>query len=106
MFTMIIQFIMAINLSFSNFTDAGIIRVAFDPYLSVLGNFTWGIMFGFIGAGLYANERSIGTITLYMILIGIFFSIIFPFWLIYIFGLLLSFLFTIIFYTTFVKSRR
>jgi len=97
---------MGINLSFSNFTDAGIIRVAFDPYLSIFGNFTWGILFGFIGAGLYANERSIATTSIYLILVGIFFSIIFPLWIVYIFGLLLSFLLTTIFYVTFVKSRR
>lgn len=106
MITMLIQVLMGINLSFSNFTDAGIIRVAFDPYLSIFGNFTWGILFGFIGAGLYANERSIATTSIYLILVGIFFSIIFPLWIVYIFGLLLSFLLTTIFYVTFVKSRR
>jgi len=106
MITMLIQVLMGINLSFSNFTDAGIIRVAFDPYLSIFGNFTWGILFGFIGAGLYANERSIATTSIYLILVGIFFSIIFPLWIVYIFGLLLSFLLATIFYITFVKSRR
>lgn len=97
---------MGINLSFNDFVNSGIIRVAFDPYLSIFGNFTWGIMFGFIGAGLYANERSIATTSIYLILVGVFFSIIFPLWVVYIFGLLLSFLLATTFYITFVKSRR
>ena len=97
---------MGIDLSLENFTNAGIIRVAFDPYLSIFGNFTWGIIFGFIGAGLYANERSVATISIYLILVGIFFSIIFPLWVVYIFGLLLAFLLTTVFYITFVKTRR
>lgn len=97
---------MGIDLSLDNFTNSGIIRVAFDPYLSIFGNFTWGIIFGFIGAGLYANERSIATISIYLILVGIFFSIIFPLWVVYIFGLLLSFLLATVFYITFVKTRR
>jgi len=91
--------------NFSNFTTDGILRVAFDPYLSIFGNFTWGIIFGFIGAGLYANERSIGTIMIYLILVGIFISIILPAEFAAILGLILAFLFGTIFYLTFVKEK-
>jgi len=95
-----------IALNFTNFTVDGILRAAFDPYTSILGNFFWGIFFGFIGAGLYANERSITTIATYLILIGIFFSIIFPIPLMYLFGLILGFIITVILYVAFVESRK
>ena len=76
----IIPIILAATLdfNFTNFTSQGIFRVAFDPYVSVVGNFTWEIIFGFIGIAIYANERSIGTATLYLILIGLFISVVFP----------------------------
>ena len=95
----------AIDFSLTNLTTEGILRVAFDPYYNVFGNFTWGIIFGFIGAGLYANERSIGTITTYLILVGIFGSILFPAQLIMLFGLLLAFVLSVIFYISFIESR-
>lgn len=95
----------AIDFSLTNLTTEGILRVAFDPYYNVFGNFTWGIVLGFIGAGLYANERSIGTITTYLILVGIFASILFPAQLVMLFGLLLAFGLSVIFYITFIESR-
>jgi len=103
----IISLIVAATLdfNFSNFTNIGILRVAFDPYYSIVGNFLWGIIFGFIGMAIYANERSIGTATLYLILIGIFISVVFPAALIGIFGLMLAFTLATIFYKTFVQSR-
>jgi len=91
--------------NFQNFTADGILRVAFDPYLSIFGNFTWGIIFGFIGAGLYASNRSLGLIITYLILVGIFMSIIFPIQVVAIFGLLLAFLLATVFYITFVEQR-
>jgi len=94
-----------LDFNLSNFTSAGILRMAFDPYYHVLGNFTWGVILGFIGVGIYANERSVGTTMTYLIVVGIFFSIIFPGVLAYIFGLMLTFLITITLYTTFVKQR-
>ena len=95
----------AIDFSLTNLTTEGILRVAFDPYYDVFGNFTWGVIFGFIGAGLYANERSIGTITTYLILVGIFGSILFPAQLVMLFGLILAFVLSVILYITLVESR-
>jgi len=94
-----------IDLNFNNFTSEGILRVSFDPYIQVLGNLTWGIVFGFIGGGLYANERSISLVTGYLILVGIFFSIILPYWFMYLFGLMLAFVLTVIFFIAFVKKK-
>jgi len=94
-----------LDYNFSNFTTDGILRIAFDPYLSIFGNYTWGIIFGFIGAGLYANERSIGTIAIYLILVGVFISIILPVAFAAILGLILAFIFASIFYVAFVKEK-
>lgn len=95
----------AIDFSLQNLTTEGILRVAFNPYISVFGNFTWGIILGFIGTGLYANERSVGTIATYLILVGIFGSILFPAQLVMLFGLLLAFTLSVIFYISFIETR-
>lgn len=95
----------SVDYNFTNFTLGGILRLAFNPYYAIFGNLTWGIIFGFIGAGIYANNRSLGTVGVYLILVGVFFSIVFPVWFIYLFGLLLSFILTTIFYVTFVENR-
>ena len=103
----ILSFIIAASLeyNFSNFTSDGILRVAFDPFLSIFGNYTWGIVFGFIGAGLYANERSLGTISIYLILVGVFMSIILPVAFAAILGLILAFILGSVFYVSFIKER-
>lgn len=95
----------SLDFNLTNFTRDGIIRVAFDPYYAIFGNFTWGVIFGFIGVALYANERSIGTITTYLIIVGIFMSIIFPSILMGLFGLILTFTIATIFYRTFIESK-
>ena len=95
----------SLDFNLTNFTRDGIIRVAFDPYYAIFGNFTWGVIFGFIGVALYANERSIGTITTYLIIVGIFMSIIFPSILMGLFGMILAFTIAVIFYRTFIESK-
>lgn len=95
----------SIDLDFDNFTDEGIFKVGFSPYVAILGNFTWGIIFGFIGAGLYANERSIAAISAYLILVGTFFSIILPYSVVYLFGLILAFVLTVIFFVAFIRKK-
>ena len=94
-----------LDYNFTNFTSSGIIRIAMDPYFIIFRNFTWGIIFGFIGAGLYANERSVGTLIAYLVIVGVFFSIIFPEALVYLFGLILSFALAVTFYKTFIENR-
>ena len=95
----------AIDFSLTNLTTEGILRVAFDPYYAVFGNFTWGIILGFIGSALYANERSIGTIATYLILVGIFAAVLFPEELVFLFGMILAFVISVIFYVSFIESR-
>jgi len=80
-------------------------RVAFGPYLDLFGNLFWGILFGFIGGALYANERSIGTTAAYLILVAAFTGFIFPSSVVAILGLLLAFMITTILYITFVTLR-
>jgi hypothetical protein len=90
--------------NFSNFTSHGIFKVAFEPYLAHLDNYFWGAFFGIIGVAIYANERSIGTIAVYMILVGIFMAIVFPVPLAGIFGLILAFILAVIFYKAFIED--
>jgi len=96
---------MNINLTFQNFTDGGLFRMAFNPYVHIFGEFTWGIIFGFIGAAIYVNERSISIIATYLILVGAFVSIIFPSHIVAVFGLILAFIVTVIFYQAFFTNR-
>ena len=95
----------ALNFNISNFTSDGILWVAFQPYIEIFGNLTWGIIFGFIGAGIYVNERSLSTIMTYLILVGIFFAIVLPVAIAAVFGLILAFSLATVFYRTFVTVK-
>lgn len=90
--------------NFSNFTRDGIFRVAFTPYLALMGDIFWGILFGVIGAAIYANERSIGTTAIYLILVGMFVAVVFPASVITFFGMILAFLLATIFYKAFIEN--
>jgi len=93
------------GLNFSNFTG-NVFVYAFDPYLSLLGNFTWGIIFGFIGAGVYvASERQLLTTTGYLILMGVIFAVIMSTSLVTILGLILAFIISSMMYHAFVEKR-
>ena len=98
------NFIAAINLNVSNFIQ-NIFRYAFNPYTSIFGNLTWGIIFGFIGAGLFIGSRSVQTAFTYLILVGIVFGLILPQAIIGIFGLMVVFIATSAFYVVFVEGR-
>lgn len=93
-----------IEFNLSNFS-VNMFRISFGPYIDTFGSLFFAIFFGFIGAGLYANERSIGTITTYLILIGAFMGIVMPDAVAAIFGLLLAFAIAVIFYRTFVETK-
>jgi len=95
----------SINLNLSNLTTDGLIKAAFNPYYSIFGEFTWGIILGFIGGALYINERSISTTTTYLILTGIFVSLIFPSHIVGLFGIILSLMIAIIFYKAFIERE-
>ena len=99
------QIVGAFQFNLTNITDGGLARAMFDCYRVIFGNFFWAIVFGFIGAGIYVNERSIGTIVTYLILVGIFMSIIFSTSVVAIFGVFLAFLLTVIFFKAFVDRR-
>ena len=102
----IINFIAStFTMNWTNLTESGLIRVAFDPYLSIFGSLTWGIIFGFIGGAIYANQQSLGTATAFLIISGVFFGIVFPNMIGMLFGMMLAFLFAVIFYKAFVERR-
>lgn len=93
-----------IDLNFTDFINTGVFRIALGPYLDIFGNLFWGIIFGFIGGGIYANERSVGTTATYLILVAAFTGFIFPASVVAIFGLLLAFLIAVILYYAFVRT--
>ena len=99
------QIICAFQFNLTNLTDGGLARAMFECYRTIFGNFFWALVFGFIGAGIYVNERSIGSIVTYLMLVGIFISVVFGANVIAIFGLFLAFLLTVIFFKAFVDRR-
>ena len=92
--------------NFTNFTRDGIFRISFDSYLAIFGDLFWGLLFGFIGAGLYANNRSLSTVTTYLILVGAILGIILPTHIAGVFGVILGFTLAVIFYKVFVETSR
>jgi len=87
----------------SNFTTH-FLQYAFNPYLSLLGNFTWGAIFGFIGAAIYvSSEYQLATILGYLAVVGLIFSIILPFGLLAVLGMLFMFMAASIIYKTLVR---
>ena len=94
-----------LNFNFTNLTSEGLIRVAFNPYLAIFGNLFWGIVFGFVGASIFVNERSLGSISAYLIVVGVFFAVAFPTSIIMVFGLLLSFSIAVILYKALIERR-
>jgi len=98
--------VMAANISvnLSNITENWVIT-GFSPYIDMFGNFFWGMFFGFIGAGIYANSPNTMHSLIYLAMVGFVFAVIFPFGLVAIFGLLLSFFATVIVYRTYIGHR-
>jgi len=93
-----------IEINVSNFVE-NFIRYAFDPYTSLFANFAWGIIFGFVGAGIFVGSRSIITVFTYLVIVGVVFAIILPIAIIAIFGLILVFIGTTAFYVILVGEQ-
>jgi len=100
--TSIHLFFVTLDINITNFSQ-NFLRWAFNPYTSIFANFTWGIIFGFIGAGLFVGSKSIITAFTYLVLVGIVFAIILPWAIIAIFGLVLVFIGTTAFYVILVE---
>lgn len=76
---------------------------AFDPYISILGVFTWGIILGFIGAAIYvSSEKQLYTVLGYLAIVGISFAALLPVSLALILGLLMAFIITSMLYKIFI----
>jgi hypothetical protein len=101
----VIPIIMDAIINFTNFTSDGIFSISFAVYLSIFGDLFWGMLFGIIGGALYASNRSIGVVTTYLIIVGSVLGILLPIFIIPIFGIILGFALTIIFYKTFVEKK-
>lgn len=80
-------------------------KYALDPYTSLFGNLTWGILFGFVGAGVYVGSHSQTTTFAYLVIVGIVFSLILPAAIISIFGIVMAFIGAIALYTLYVTRK-
>ena len=94
----------AFDFNITNFTQNWLIY-AFNPYMNIFGNITWGIIFGFVGAGVYAGSRSAPTAFTYLVIVGLIFSALLPEALVAIFVLLLTFIGTGALYIVYVTRK-
>jgi len=108
MSTIILYLTLFISSNITNFTQNWA-YYSVEPYLNIFGNLFWGIFFGFIGAGIFVSGEGDSRIYLviagYLIIIGIIFGIVLPSPVLALFGLILTFIVTNIFYKTFVEAK-
>jgi len=108
--TMFISYIIfTIDVNITNFTTGGWARMAVQPYIDIFGGLFWGMFFGIIGAAIYVSGEGDNRIYLviagYLFIVGLIFGVALTTPVIAIFGLLLTFLVTNIFYKTFVEAK-
>jgi len=81
-------------------------QYAFNPYTSIFGDLAFGILFGFIGAGIYVGAGSKVSVFGYMIVIGIIFAVVFPAIMILMFGVLVTFIGTGVLYNVYARTKQ
>jgi len=100
--------VLQISANITNFTQNWT-YYAFKPYLDIFGGLFWGMFFGFIGAAIFVSGEGDPRIYLvvagYLFIVGLIFAIALPMAIMAIFGLILTFLITNIFYKTFVEAK-
>ena len=88
-----------------------ITRYGIQPYLDqpFIGDFFWGILFGFIMAGVYVSgdgdPKIYLSLMVIMIIALVIFGTVLSYGMVALIGLLLAFIISGIFYKTFVESR-
>ena len=100
--------VLIIDANITNFTQNWS-YYAMKPYLDIFGSLFWGMFFGIIGASIYVSGEGDPRIYLvvlaYLFIVGLIFGIVLPMAIIAIFGLILTFLVTNVFYKTFVEPK-
>jgi len=100
--------VFTIDINITNFTQNWTYH-AVEPYLNIFGSLFWGILFGFIGTAIYVSGEGDTRIYLivaaYLFIVGLIFGVVLTTPIIAIFGLILTFLVTNIFYKTFVEPK-
>lgn len=100
----LLQGVYDFDFNITNFTSNWLVY-AFSPYASIFGNAMWGIIFGFMGAGIYAGSRSGPTVFTFLIIVGLIFSIILPEALIAIFVMVVTLIGTSALYVVYVTKK-
>ena len=96
--------LVSIDINLSDFVNNWMIY-AFSPYTTLFGDLTFGIIFGFIGAGIYVGAGSKVTIFGFMILTGIVFSVVFPSTVIIMFAVLVTLIGTAALYAVYTQKQ-
>jgi len=94
-----------IDINLSDFVTNWL-KYAFNPYTSIFGDLTFGILFGFIGAGVYVGAGSKITIFGFMILAGIIFAVVLPSVVILMFAVLVTFIGTAVLYNVYTRTKQ
>jgi len=80
-------------------------KYAFVPYTDLIGNFFYAIFFGFIGGAVYMGTGNLGATLVYFLLLGIFMSMIIPYLVMLVIGILSALIITSILYYALVVKR-
>ena len=93
-----------LDFNLTNMTLKGIMRASFEPFTNIFGSYFIGMILGVIGVAVYVEERSLGHMIGYLIIVGVFFSIIIPVEISALVGLIAGIVLTRILYKAFAKK--
>ena len=80
-------------------------QMGFVPYTNLVGNWFFAMFFGFIGGSVYIGTGNKNALLTYLILVGIFMTLVLPSLVLAIFGLLTGFIIASILYFAFIQKR-
>jgi len=80
-------------------------KMGFVPYTGMLGNWFFAMFFGFIGGAVYIGTGNKGALLTYLMLVGIFMTLVLPFLILTIFGLIVGFIIASILYYAFIQKE-
>lgn len=90
----------------SHLVDQGFIRIGFNPYVTLFGDFFWGLFFGIIGIAIYNWKNSSYHLIGYLVAILVFTRVILPIALADFFAIILGFAVSGLIYKVFITKRK
>jgi len=80
-------------------------KYGFAPYTNLIGNYFYAIFFGFIGGAVYMGTGNIGATLVYFLLLGIFMSMVIPYLVLMVIGIISALIITSLLYYALVAKR-